>query len=61
MASNGHFVTMQLSVEWRIVFPLAKEVPMTHPAFEWKTAAAILLTAAIVLLMIASATGYLRF
>lgn len=52
---------MQLSVEWRIVFPLAKEVPMTHPAFEWKTAAAILLTAAIVLLMIASATGYLRF
>lgn len=34
---------------------------MTLPAFEWKTAAAIVLTAAIVLLMIASATGYLRF
>lgn len=34
---------------------------MTLPVFDWKTAASILLTAAIVLLMIASATGYLRF
>ena len=34
---------------------------MTLHAFDWKTAATIALTAAIVFLMIASATGYLRF
>jgi hypothetical protein len=34
---------------------------MTVPAFDWKTAATIALTLAIVFLMIASATGYLRF
>ena len=34
---------------------------MTLPAFDWRTAAAVLLTTAIVLLMLASATGYLRF
>lgn len=34
---------------------------MTFPAFDWKMAATIALTVAIVFLMIASATGYLRF
>ncbi len=34
---------------------------MTHPALDWKMAATIVLTAAIVLLLIAAATGYLRF
>ena len=34
---------------------------MTLPAFDWKTMATIALTAAIVFLMIATATGYLRF
>jgi hypothetical protein len=34
---------------------------MTLPAFDWRTAAAVALTAAIILLMIAAATGYLRY
>lgn len=34
---------------------------MTLHAFDWKTAATIALTAALVLFMIAAAAGYLRF
>jgi hypothetical protein len=37
-----------------------QEMAMIHPASR-KTAATIALTAAIVLLMLAAATGYLRF
>jgi hypothetical protein len=34
---------------------------MTLPAFDWRTAATVALTAAIIFLMIAAATGYLRY
>ena len=57
----GAFAAMQLSVARRVVPPPSEEAPMTLPAFDWKTTATIALTVAIVFLMIATATGYLRF